>query len=116
MTSKSLTAFASGIIALAVVPSPAASQNMDVPGVIVACGTPEEAWISFCNGYVQAVYDTAALSGVSICPPSGTTRAAMADTVFRFLNVMQDQAGADALAGVPGAAAVTLALERHYPC
>ncbi|MGN7870995.1 Rap1a/Tai family immunity protein [Paracoccus sp. 22332] len=92
------------------------NQNMSASNVVTACGTPDEAWISFCNGYAQAVFDTAILSGASICPPAGTTRATMADTVFRSLYTLQEQAGVEQMAEWPGAGTVTVALERHYPC
>lgn len=116
MVRKVLIGCAWAIVAIAAAPGSVDAQNMDVPSVVAACGTPDEAWISFCNGYVQAVYDTAILSGVSICPPSGITRATMAEVVFRSLHTLQESAGRDAMTGVPGAAAVTVTLEQHYPC
>ncbi len=38
-----------------------------------ACTRPSESWISFCNGYVQAVVDSIRPSA-GVCIPPGTTR------------------------------------------
>ena len=42
-----------------------------------ACTRADLEWISFCNGYVQAIVDT----DESLCIPAGTTRAGIVDAV-----------------------------------
>jgi len=50
-----------------------AQVAMSVEDMEHACTQPTEAWVSFCNGYAQALVDAATLTGVA-CIPVGTTR------------------------------------------
>ena len=53
-----------------------------------ACTRPTEAWISFCHGYVQAVFDGVERPGEKLCPPAGTTRAKIVGDVVRHLKAI----------------------------
>lgn len=92
------------------------AQNMNASSVMMACGTPEDAWINFCNGYVQAIVDAANATGVEICPPATTTRATIAGEVFRGLIFLKESAGQNAMDEQDGATAVISILRLNYPC
>ncbi|MFN3276554.1 MAG: Rap1a/Tai family immunity protein [Paracoccus sp. (in: a-proteobacteria)] len=94
----------------------AGAQNMSAASVLISCGTPEESWISFCNGYTQAVYDSASAMGVEICPPPGITRAALADTAFRGLVALHGSIGEQEMLELDGAIAVLSILSTEYTC
>ena len=49
------------------------SNVMNAKNLLVACTTPDMEWISFCNGFFQAVNDQQTALG-KLCLPSGTTR------------------------------------------
>lgn len=78
--------------------------------VLEACGIPNESWISFCNGYVQAAFDAAHQPDKVICPPLGTTRAQMAQLVYEVLLANPE------LHPVAGPTAVAFILTSAYPC
>ena len=48
-----------------------------------ACSKTDPDWISFCNGYVQAIID----ANTDICPPSGTTRAQIVGAIHLTLRI-----------------------------
>ena len=54
---------------------PAHSSDATLPAseLLLACTTPDESWISFCNGYMQAAFDYAVLEGLA-CAREGLTR------------------------------------------
>lgn len=62
-----------------------AQVAMDGHGLYDACGQTEETWISFCNGYMQAIVDVLEPRR-DICIPNGTTRAGIAGAVFEALD------------------------------
>jgi len=65
------------ILATALLSTPAIAidPNMQMTGASFsdACTRAEEGWVSFCNGYVQAVVDSIREDD-KICLPHGTTR------------------------------------------
>jgi hypothetical protein len=92
-------------------PSIASSEiNLGGRDFVDACSRPQEAWISFCHGYVQAVIDGVQVEGHSFCVPEGTTRAALVDLVMR------QAARMPALAELPAYALVYGVIENAYPC
>lgn len=56
----------------------AVNPKMQLTGIsfLNACTKQNESWISFCNGYIQAVVDSIP-SNSDICIPNGTTRTEM---------------------------------------
>lgn len=46
---------------------------MNTANLLKACTTPDMEWISFCNGFFQAVHDQQTSLG-KLCTPVGTTR------------------------------------------
>jgi len=113
-----LTSLAPVVVILFVggTPGPSSAQTTSASGLLTACGTPEEAWISFCNGYVQAIFDTANLEHTTICAPPGTTRAEMAGHVYSGLNALGAIDDGRVLADLSGAAASIMILHSRYPC
>lgn len=104
-------------IALSTAPVPAMSdQNLSAFELLDACGRTSEAWVSFCHGYIQAVYDTSTLAGVYICPPEGTTRAAMAQTVYEGLLFLSTQTGIAELEQADGASLSATIMADQFPC
>ena len=79
-------------------------------GLLDVCGIPDESWISFCNGYVQAAFDAYQKDGLFICIPPGTTRATMAGAVYAGL------AASPELSGLRGTDAAARVLNALYPC
>lgn len=45
-----------------------------VPDLVKACSTPDQEWIGFCNGYIQAAVDFIEFEKLKVCIPTGTTR------------------------------------------
>ena len=52
-----------------------------------ACTRPDPEWISFCHGYVQAIVDEERRPSEALCPPAGTTRAKIVDSVVAQLQL-----------------------------
>ncbi len=75
-----------------------------------ACSTTETAWIGFCNGYVQGVYDSLSESDEGLCVPAGTTRAEIVGVVVQHLANTSD------LQTLRAAAIVHATLSKSYPC
>ena len=98
---------------LAAPPAGAQEAVMTAGDLLDACTRADESWISFCNGFFQAVHDVSALDG-RVCVPVGTTRT---DLVLAF-----ERQAAKALAASPpltSKAAVSFAallLEAEFPC
>lgn len=82
-------------------------QVMTPADIVTACGTPNESWISFCNGYTQAIFDAYHREGEFICPPTGTSRADMAQALYL---------GVREAASSDGATAAAQALAVAFPC
>jgi hypothetical protein len=100
--------------ALAALPSTAAAAidskaQMNGAGFSDACTRPSESWVSFCNGYLQAVVDSISSSD-EICIPAGTTRTDL-------VTIAEKEITASArLKGMNAHAAVLSVLRRQYPC
>ncbi len=75
-----------------------------------ACSKPDPEWISFCHGYVQAVYDGVTYPGEDLCVPLGTSRAEIVGLVVRGLTVVPSMQGANA------ANVVYAVLRTAFPC
>lgn len=75
-----------------------------------ACIRPEVEWISFCNGYVQAVFDGFSRSGEKFCLPAGTARASVVDNIVNHLETNPNLQSARAANVVYAYLVVT------YPC
>ena len=97
------------------VPAKAVAQNntMDAENVLRVCTTAEAHWVDFCNGFFQAVHDSASAAGL-VCTPSGLTRTDLvelyereAPRVFASAPVARTQTGALIAAEI---------LRRAYPC
>ena len=74
-----------------------------------ACTRAEEAWVSFCNGYIQAVIDRIRESD-AVCLPAGTTRTDLVIVAER------DITASSKLRQMNAHDAVRTVLRRVYPC
>jgi hypothetical protein len=78
--------------ALSVSFSPAQSQELALTAgqLSDACSRTDEAWISFCHGYVQAVYDAVwqTTGTKDVCVPPGATIADVAAEIGSKLLVV----------------------------
>jgi hypothetical protein len=74
-----------------------------------ACTRPNESWISFCNGYVQAVVDSLR-QGDGVCIPTGTTRTDLVTAIERTITRSQQ------LQGMNAHDAVRVTMRQAYPC
>lgn len=79
-------------------------------GLRDACGIPRPAWIDFCNGYAQAMFDTYHKPGEFICPSPDVSRADLAQEMYVGL------VGRDNLADVNASRAAAQVLADLYPC
>lgn len=52
---------------------------------LAVCAQPDEAAAAFCEGYVQAVFDSGHREGASLCVPAATKRAKMVSAVVEVL-------------------------------
>jgi len=83
--------------------------HLDGEALMEACGRPDEAWISFCNGYVQGALDGLE-DQVEFCIPESATRAEISGAVYELLRQEPELRELRA-ASVVGAVAMML-----YPC
>lgn len=74
-----------------------------------ACTRADESWISFCNGYVQAVVDSIR-EGDGICIPRGTTRTDMVTVTERAVTALGQ------LRAMNAHEAVRAVMRHSYPC
>src|SRR5690554_5225236 len=74
-----------------------------------ACTRADESWISFCNGYVQAVTDSLREED-GICIPSGTSRTELVTVAELAITA------SDSLQAMNAHEAVRLVLRVFYPC
>ena len=78
-----------------------------------ACTRANESWISFCNGFFQAIHDVGALDG-RVCIPEGTTRT---DLVVAFeRQAVEILAASPSLASTAAVSFAALTLEAEFPC
>jgi hypothetical protein len=74
-----------------------------------ACTRPDESWVSFCNGYIQAVIDGIRESD-KVCLPNGTTRTDVVTITEREITASNQ------LRAMNAHDAVRSVLRRFYPC
>jgi len=55
---------------------------MNAANLLKACTTPDMEWISFCNGFFQAVHDQQTSLG-KLCTPVGTTRTIATEIFYK---------------------------------
>lgn len=83
--------------------------QLDGEGFSNACTRADEAWISFCNGYIQAVIDSIREAD-GVCLPSGTTRTDIVAMAEREIT------GSSRLRTMNAHDAVRAVLVRFYAC
>ena len=84
-------------------------MQMSGAGFSNACKRADENWVSFCNGYIQAVIDSVREDD-RVCLPTGTTRT---DVV----TIMENEISASSqLRAMNALDAVRSVLGRFYPC
>jgi hypothetical protein len=84
-------------------------MQMDGAGFSKACTRADESWISFCNGYVQAVIDSVRDSD-RICLPNGTTRTEIVTIAEKEITASKQ------LQKINAHDAVLSVLRRFYKC
>lgn len=90
-----------------VVPVNAAQDGtMTERGLRDVCGRADPDWISFCNGYAQAIFDAYHKPGAFICVAPGTSRADIAQAMWVGLEGGEGNA----------AQAAARVLAEAYPC
>lgn len=75
----------------------------------VACTRADESWISFCDGYIQAVIDSLG-DDDRVCLPVGTTRADLVTLTEKEIS------GSSRLRALNAHDAVRSVIRRFYPC
>lgn len=93
--------------------SSASASTLNAGSLREACTKPEEAWVSFCNGYAQAAVDLATATRLT-CIPTGTTRTQIVNAIDRA--VFDQIARSEIPAEEPALSVVVAALEKAYPC
>ncbi len=83
--------------------------QMDGAGFSDACTRADESWVSFCNGYVQAVVDSIS-KDEKVCLPIGTTRTDLVTVAEKEITASRQ------LRAMNARDAVLSVLRRHYPC
>ena len=73
------------------------------------CTRPDESWISYCNGYIQAVIDSMN-SQSGVCLPSGTSRTDLVMLAERAITTIPE------LHEVNAFATVRHVIEKAYKC
>lgn len=88
-----------------------ANSNMQMTGASFsdACTRIDEAWVSFCNGYIQAVVDSLKEND-GVCLPNGTTRTGLVTISEREIS------SSNTLRNINARDAVVLVLRSRYPC
>ena len=74
-----------------------------------ACTRADESWVSFCNGYIQAIVDSIREDD-GVCLPSGTSRADLVTVAEREITASGE------LQAINAHDAVRSVLRRFYPC
>lgn len=86
-----------------------ASMQMTGAAFSDACTRPNESWISFCNGYIQAAID-GLREGDGICIPRGTTRTDLVTVAERAITAISE------LQAMNAHEAVRVVMRHSYPC
>lgn len=99
------------VIAMLSAPAFAIDSDVQMSGANFsdACTRADESWISFCNGYIQAVVDSLR-EGDGVCLPSGTTRTDLVTVTEREI------AASSQLRAMNAFDAVRSIMRRSYPC
>jgi uncharacterized protein YqfB (UPF0267 family) len=89
----------------------AIDSNMQMTGAYFsdACTRADESWVSFCNGYIQAVIDSIHKEDI-VCLPDGTTRTELVTIAEREItssHQLQEMNAYDAVKTV---------IRNLYPC
>lgn len=92
-------------------PALAFEPSMQMTGTAFseACTRANESWISFCNGYIQAVVD-GLREGDGICISPGTTRTDLVTAAEKAITASSQ------LRTVNAYDAVRLVMRQSYPC
>ncbi len=85
------------------------TMQMSGAGLSDVCTRPTEAWVSFCNGYIQAVIDGIRKDD-RICVPKYTTRTDIVEVVEREIT------SSSKLKELNAKDAVMMVLRSVYPC
>ena len=101
----------SAALALLSAPVFAVDPKMQMNGASfsTACTRPDEIWVSFCNGYIQAVIDNIREAD-HICLPKGTTRSDIVTVAEKEITESSQ------LRAMNGHDAVLSVLRRFYTC
>ncbi|MCW9058535.1 MAG: Rap1a/Tai family immunity protein [Gammaproteobacteria bacterium] len=93
------------------IPAFAIDSKMQMTGDVFsnACTRADESWVSFCNGYIQAVIDSIPEED-SVCLPKGTTRTDVVTITEKEITASKQ------LQEMNAHEAVRLVLHRFYPC
>jgi hypothetical protein len=93
------------------VPAFAIDPTMQMNGASfsTACTRADESWVSFCNGYIQAVIDSIRKDD-RICLPKGTTRTDIVTVTEKEITASRQ------LGAMNAHDAVRSVLLRFYPC
>jgi hypothetical protein len=92
-------------------PANAFDSSMQMTGADFsdACTRPNESWISFCNGYIQAAVDgIRAHDGV--CIPDGSSRTDLVTNIERVVT------NSSTLKAMNAHDAVRAAMQQSFPC
>lgn len=84
-------------------------MQMNGDGFSNACTRADEAWISFCNGYIQAIVDGIRETD-GVCLPAGTTRTDLVTIAEKEITASSQ------LRQMNAHDAVRTVLRRFYPC
>ncbi|MFZ4535933.1 Rap1a/Tai family immunity protein [Propionivibrio sp.] len=111
---KSFVLWQSSIIlatALLSIPAFAIDSKMQLSGASFSdfCTRADESWISFCNGYIQAVID-GIREDDKVCFPNGTSRTDVVTITERKITASSQ------LRAMNAHDAVRLVWRRSYPC
>lgn len=89
----------------------AVNPKMQLTGIsfLNACTQHNESWISFCNGYIQAVVDSIP-SDSDICIPNGTTRTEMVTIAQRGITTSHQ------LHNINAHEAIRIIFDQLYSC
>ena len=93
------------------IPAFAVDSKMQMTGASFsnACTQADESWISFCNGYIQAVVDSIREDD-KICLPNGTSRTDLVTITEKEITA------SSRLRAMNAYDAVLSVLHRFYPC
>ena len=112
MTLKMISIVLSGAFLIGAAPTPAQASKRPTTGteLLSACAEPDTGAADFCQGYVQAVFDSGHREGASLCISSATTRAEMVSAVVKTLKARPELQPHNA------GAIVFAIMSELYPC